>query len=192
MNRAARPAISQGHARTRPQASDLSRPNTRSRRAPISASSPAAAMPAACRPCSGRCPAERPRSASGVKLGRVLINSPSRVRFWANRTSSRHGLRAESGPEAAFGSIHKTCLSAWSHRLGDGSVVSFPPLHERPPTGGSHVKLHRTTKILSHAWRRGCVGTRGARGAAQVHARVGVLMPFAANDPQVQTRNAAV
>jgi hypothetical protein len=35
-----------------------------------------AAMPAACRPCSGACPAERPRSASGVKLGRVLINRP--------------------------------------------------------------------------------------------------------------------
>ena len=33
-------------------------------------------MPGACRRCSGACPAERPRSASGVKLGRVLINRP--------------------------------------------------------------------------------------------------------------------
>ena len=41
---------------------------------PTSGSSPAAAMPAACGRCSGACPAERPRSASGVKLGRVLIN----------------------------------------------------------------------------------------------------------------------
>src|SRR5262249_36196889 len=49
---------------------------------------------------------ERPRSASGVKLGRVLIKSPSRVRFWAKRTSSRHRRMTESDPN------HRTCLSA--------------------------------------------------------------------------------
>src|SRR5262249_38005007 len=43
--------------------------------AAISASSSAAAMPRACRPCSGACPAERPRSASGVKVGRVIAQS---------------------------------------------------------------------------------------------------------------------
>jgi hypothetical protein len=35
-----------------------------------------AAMPAACRRCSGAFPAERPTSARGVKLGRVVINRP--------------------------------------------------------------------------------------------------------------------
>src|SRR5262249_45465389 len=34
------------------------------------------------------------------------------------------------------------------------------------PTGGSHGKPHRTTKILSHARRRGRVAARGARTAA--------------------------
>src|SRR6266536_6197881 len=35
-----------------------------------------------------------------------------------------------------------------------------------PPTGGSHGKPHRTTKILSHARRRGGrVAARGARAA---------------------------
>jgi hypothetical protein len=52
------------------------------------------------------------------------------------------------------------------------AISSFYPtsadgLHKRPPTGGSHGKPHRTTKILSHARRRGgCVATRGARAAA--------------------------
>jgi hypothetical protein len=64
-------------------------------------------MPAACRRCSGACRAERP---SGVKLG--VYSSPGRVRFWANRTSSRHRQMTESGPQAVFGSIPLTCLSA--------------------------------------------------------------------------------
>src|SRR5215467_10252405 len=34
-----------------------------------------------------------------------------------------------------------------------------------PPTGGSHGKPHRTTKILSHARRSGGVAARGARAA---------------------------
>src|SRR5262245_16357277 len=34
------------------------------------------------------------------------------------------------------------------------------------PTGGSHGKPHRTTKILGHAWRGGGVAARGARAAA--------------------------
>jgi len=38
--------------------------------------SSAAPIPAAPGPCSGACPGERPRSASGVKLARVLINRP--------------------------------------------------------------------------------------------------------------------
>jgi hypothetical protein len=50
-----------------------------------------------------------------------------------------------------------------SHRPRDGNVVACFPLHERPPTGGSHGKPHRTTKILSDARRRG--GDMAARGA---------------------------
>src|SRR6266446_1952821 len=46
-----------------------------------------------------------------------------------------------------------------------GGII--PPWHEWPPTGGSHGKLHRTTKILSHARRRGGrVAGWGARAAA--------------------------
>jgi len=69
------------------------------RRAPISASSPPAPIPAGRRPCSGACRAERRKSASGVKLGCTHKKSPSRVRFWANRTSSRHqGRVCRVGP----------------------------------------------------------------------------------------------
>ena len=47
----------------------------------------------------------------------------------------------------------------------------YPPLHEWPPPGGSHGKLYRTTKILSHARRRGGgVAARGARAAVEVAA----------------------
>src|SRR5262249_52917227 len=44
----------------------------------------------------------------------------------------------------------------------------MPPLHECPQPEGSHGKLRRTTKILSHAARRrgGRVAARGARAAA--------------------------
>jgi hypothetical protein len=75
-------------------------------------------------------------------------------------TLSRRRRMTKSGP--IFGSIHRTCLSplvtdrSWYH----------PPLHERSPFGGSRGKLHRTTKILSHAARRrGRVAARGARAA---------------------------
>jgi len=53
------------------------------------------------------------------------------------------------------------------------------PLHEWPPTGGSHGKPHRTTEILSHARRRGGLAARGAGAAVGVagdrvsHARIG-------------------
>src|SRR5262249_34633429 len=42
----------------------------------------------------------------------------------------------------------------------------IPPLHECPPTGGSHGKPHRATKILGHARCGGGVAARGARAAA--------------------------
>src|SRR5437660_9151800 len=48
------------------------------------------------------------------------------------------------------------------------------------PTGGSHGKLHRTTEILSHAWRRGSlVAARGAGGAGGEAADLGFLGPNA-------------
>jgi hypothetical protein len=55
------------------------------------------------------------------------------------------------------------CLS---HRPRERGII--PPLHERPPTRGSHGKLHRTPKILSHARRGGCLAARGARAAAML------------------------
>src|SRR5438552_5934710 len=54
-----------------------------------------------------------------------------------------------------------------SPRPRDGSVV--PSLHcmNDPQPEGSDGKLHRTTRILGHARRRGCgVAARGARAAA--------------------------
>src|SRR6516164_128608 len=82
--------------------------------------------------------------------------------FYACRRTSVHGGKAVVQP--VFGSIHRTCLSplvtdrameAWYHSS----------LHEWPPTGGSHGKPHRTTKILSYARRCGSVAARGARAA---------------------------
>src|SRR5262249_55379538 len=65
-----------------------------------------------------------------------------------------------------FGSIHATWLSvlvtdrtmeAWYH----------PSSMNDPQPEGSHGKLHRTPKILSHARRRGGLASRGARAAAR-------------------------
>src|SRR5262249_2379762 len=54
-----------------------------------------------------------------------------------------------------------------NHWPRDGSVVSSVYCMKCPPTGGSHGKLHRTPKILSHARRRGgSVAAWGARAAA--------------------------
>jgi len=56
---------------------------------------------------------------------------------------------------ALFGSIHATCLSAL---FNDRAMETWyhPPLHKLTPGLEGHVgKLHRTTKILSDARRRG-------------------------------------
>jgi len=69
-------------------------------------------MPAASKRCSGACRAKRPRSASGVKLGRVLIKSPSRVRLYDAKEALWELTGAESSwlspgrdgkPAGAFG-----------------------------------------------------------------------------------------
>ena len=67
------------------------------------------------------------------------------------------GGRADAGHHVAKGKrqaeIHSTCLSALvqTARWKRGTIL---PLDECPPAGGSHGKLHQTTKILSHAERQ--------------------------------------
>src|SRR5262249_2299551 len=66
-------------------------------------------------------------------------------------------------PKRSFEAFNSTCLSAL---VQDRAMEAwyYPLLHEWPPTGGSHGKPHRTTKILSHAlWTCRCVASRGAR-----------------------------
>jgi len=49
------------------------------------------------------------------------------------------------------------CAHLFKPRRERGFLYGKAALHgvNDPPTGGSHGKPHRTTKILSHAWRRG-------------------------------------
>src|SRR5262245_33899242 len=70
-------------------------------------------------------------------------------------------------PKRSFEAFNSTCLSAL---VQDRAMEAwyYPLLHEWPPTGGSHGKPHRTTKILSHArWRSSCVAARGAGAATR-------------------------
>jgi DNA polymerase IV len=73
-------------------------------------------------------------------------------------------------PHATFAAARSPCgrCESWVccgvslNRLRDESVVlSLHCMHD--PAGGSHGKLHRTTKILSHVRRRGRVAGRRAR-----------------------------
>jgi len=59
-----------------------------------------------------RADARRPRHRRQPQQCRRRAESFSRVRFWANRTSSRHGLRAEFDPQRPSGGTHATFLSA--------------------------------------------------------------------------------
>src|SRR5262249_31291596 len=79
-----------------------------------------------------------------------------------SRSSATRGVprphRSQRDTRLAYRSlVTDRAMEAWYH----------PPWHEWPPTGGSHGKPHRTTKILSHAsrWRRAawiCVRSRYA------------------------------
>src|SRR5262249_9481650 len=61
--------------------------------------------------------------------------------------------------------LYSTCPSA-SVQTARSKRGIIPPLHECPPTGGSHGKLHPTPKILSRTRRRGGrLAARGARAA---------------------------
>src|SRR5262245_13623353 len=97
---------------------------------------------------------------TGVRKSRILSsavgslfasNSDDRAR---DRKASMHVsrrvlmtmLNAHTPVGAAlYGLGPDRAMEAWYH----------PPLHERPPTGGSHGKPHWTPKVLSHARRRG-------------------------------------
>ena len=66
-------------------------------------------------------------------------------------------------------------VKAWYHH----------PLRDWPPTGGSHGKLHPTTKILSHARRRGGVpGPRAAARARATHRRAYDFWPPTIRSPR--------
>src|SRR5437867_12492511 len=86
------------------------------------------------------------------------------------RTLSRHRRMTEFDPQLVIRKHSLDSSIGLSHRLGDGNVVSF--LHcMKTPTGGSHGKLHPTTKVLSDAWRRGgSVAARSASAAVRAHA----------------------
>src|SRR5215475_6772521 len=81
-----------------------------------------------------------------------------------NRTFLTESETDAADPQPVIRSIPLELPIGLSHRPRN-SVVSWP-LHEMTPTRGSHGKLHRTTKILSHARRRGGLAARGAGAAA--------------------------
>src|SRR6516165_2144699 len=66
---------------------------------------------------------------------------------------SRNIAIANDDPQAVILRLHSTCLSALVQtvRWKRGIILL---LHQCPPTGGSHGKLHPKTKIFSHARRR--------------------------------------
>jgi hypothetical protein len=69
----------------------------------------------------------------------------------------------------------------------------YDPLHcMNDPQAEGHMASHiRRRTFLAALGRRGSMAARGARAAVRAHARVGVLMPFAAGDPEAQARLAA-
>src|SRR5436189_5882183 len=70
----------------------------------------------------------------------------------------------ESEPQRSSGVFIGPAYRGLSHRPRDKSVVSFLYCINDPQPEGSHGKLHRTTKVLSH--RRGSrVAARGERAA---------------------------
>jgi hypothetical protein len=94
------------------------------------------------------------------------------VRFRANRTLSRHRRTTEFDPQLVIRKHSLDSPIGLGHRPRDGSVVSFPNCMNGPQPEGSHGKPHRTTKILSDAWRRGSrLAARGKGGAASEGAR---------------------
>src|SRR5215831_14134402 len=65
----------------------------------------------------------------------------------------RHAVMTRRGPlsganRKTFAHVPPLTRSGWKRGI-------IPPLHGWPPTGGSHGKLHRTTKILSARRPRG-------------------------------------
>src|SRR5262249_2249319 len=108
---------------------------------------------------------------TGVRKSRILSsavgslfasNSDDRARDRkASMHVSRRVLMTMLNAHTPLG-VHYTALvktARWKRGI-------IPPFHEWPPTGGSNGKLYRTTKILSHARRRGSrLAARGPRAA---------------------------
>src|SRR5262249_33004624 len=105
----------------------------------------------------------------------VANGTKRQIAFWLPdgrfRSKAEVNERASSiasvvdDPKRSFEAFNSTCLSAL---VQDRAMEAwyYPLLHEWSPTGGSHGKPHRTTKILSHArWRSSCVFARSARAA---------------------------
>src|SRR5215472_12869396 len=92
----------------------------------------------------------------------------------ASPKSWRRELALRSGSPLSGGQTGKHLVIVWGLPPLTPSGWKrgiIRPLHERPPTGGSHGKPHRTTKILSRARRRGGgVAARGARAARRADA----------------------
>src|SRR6516225_1579895 len=93
---------------------------------------------------------------TGVRKSRILSsavgslfasNSDDRARDRkASMHVSRRVLMTMLNAHTPLG-VHYTAL------VTDLAMKAWydPPLHDRPPAGGSHGKPHRTTKILGHA-----------------------------------------
>src|SRR5262249_4206333 len=87
--------------------------------------------------------------------------------IWQNPTSSFSRLSLTAfEPKRSFAGFTRLAYRH-QYRPRNGSVVSFLHCMNDPQPEGSHGKLHRTTKILSHARRDGSsVAAHGARAAA--------------------------
>src|SRR5262249_33341592 len=72
-------------------------------------------------------------------------------RYSGHEWACRLGGVGRVDPKRSF---QRPSLDSLSTLATDHAMWYHPPLHECPPAGGSHGKLHRTTKILSHVGRR--------------------------------------
>src|SRR5262245_52144715 len=87
---------------------------------------------------------------------------------------------------------HSTCLSALSHRLGDGNVVSSVHcMHDPQPEGhmASYIERRKFLATLGCAAATWPLAAR-AQSAGRMR-RIGVLMTTSADDPEGQSRIAA-
>src|SRR5262245_42722786 len=106
-----------------------------------------------------------PLSRSQVSLGRIT-SLAAQIGGLLSGQTGKHLLVLSLTGSNSGGYLEAFAVSL-SHRPRNGSVVSSLHCMNDPQPEGSHGKPHRTTKILSHARRRGGrVADRGARAAA--------------------------